>query len=70
MTDLTATRDCRGVKYRITIGRGEAPGVRVDGAPIEGSVIPYAPAGEIVDVAVSIWTNRIQHGRHGTGTGT
>jgi cellobiose phosphorylase len=54
ITDLSVIRECRGAEYRITMSRGDVPGVRVDGAPIEGSVIPYAAAGETVDVVVSI----------------
>jgi len=54
MAELFVTRRCRGAEYRITVGEGDSPGVRVDGVPIEGTVIPYATAGETVDVEVSI----------------
>ena len=54
MTDLTIIRRCRGAEYRITVSRGGPPGVRVDGAAIEGAVIPYATPGESVEVAITI----------------
>jgi len=40
MTDLTITRQCRGAEYQIEVTRGASPGVRVDGDPIDGAVIP------------------------------
>ena len=54
MTDLAITRRCRGAEYRITVDRIGPPGVRVDGAAIEGSVIPYAAPGQTVEVAVTM----------------
>jgi len=54
MTNLTINRRCRGAEYQITVTRGGSPGVQVDGAALEGTLIPYATPGESVDVAVTI----------------
>ncbi|MBN1659785.1 MAG: glycosyl transferase [Anaerolineae bacterium] len=51
-----AIRVFRGVPYQITVRRaqdGEAPGLRVDGEPVEGDVVPLAREGQTrVDVEV------------------
>jgi cellobiose phosphorylase len=47
-----ATRRFRGATYRIAVRRGE-PGLVVDGAPVEGRVVPLAPAGATIEVEVS-----------------
>lgn len=52
---IDVVRRCRGAQYRIHIDNSDtdAATVRVDGEPIEGSVIPYARAGAVVDVTVT-----------------
>jgi cellobiose phosphorylase len=47
-----ATRRFRGATYRIAVRRGE-PALVVDGSPVDGDVVPVAPAGATVDVEVS-----------------
>jgi cellobiose phosphorylase len=45
-------RRCRGATYEIFVkntGTGR-PRLRVDGRPIDGTVVPYAPAGSTVRV--------------------
>ena len=48
----------RGATYRITVTNSGAPGARarlvVDGQPIEGNTVPYAPAGSIVQVQATL----------------
>ena len=56
LTEVTIVRRCRDAEYRITISNaadGE-PKLVVNGAPIDGSLVPYAPAGSSVDVAVTV----------------
>lgn len=43
---FSAARRYRGVLYKIRVGRGETPGMRVDGQPVEGNLIPLPPAGQ------------------------
>jgi len=55
MTKVEVTRRCRGAQYRITVAnRGESgsPRLAVDGQPINGTVVPYGPAGSIVEITV------------------
>jgi cellobiose phosphorylase len=44
----------RGATYRISVTNSGAAGARarlvVDGHPVEGNTVPYAPAGSIVHV--------------------
>jgi cellobiose phosphorylase len=50
---LTIVRRCRGAEYRIEVrnaGGGEPVRLVVDGRPIEGTLVPYAPAGSTVRV--------------------
>jgi cellobiose phosphorylase len=47
-----ATRRFRGATYRISVRRG-APGLVVDGRPVDGAVVPVAPAGATVAVELS-----------------
>ena len=57
LTELTITRRCRGADYRIKVtnsGSGVPPRLTVDGAAVEGCVLPYAAAGVMVDVVVEI----------------
>jgi cellobiose phosphorylase len=53
---FTVTRQCRGATYRISVRNGGGTQVRltVGGRPIEGTVIPYAPAGTEVTVECEI----------------
>jgi cellobiose phosphorylase len=51
---FSVTRRFRGATYRITVTRGDAPGLVVDGQPVEGYVVPVAPAGTVVDVALTL----------------
>lgn len=49
----TVTRRCRGAEYRIHVrnsGHARAPRLTVDGQPLDGDLVPYAPAGAIVVV--------------------
>jgi cellobiose phosphorylase len=51
LASFTVTRRCRGAEYRIRIknsGKGRAPRVTVDGKPIDGDLVPYAPPGSTV----------------------
>ena len=54
MDRVEITRTCRGAEYQISIAnRGDGvPRLAVDGRPIEGTVVPYAPAGSVVEVRV------------------
>ena len=57
LTELTVTRRCRGAEYRITVtnsGSGGSPRLTVDGAAIDGWVLPYAAPGAVVDVIVGL----------------
>jgi cellobiose phosphorylase len=55
---FTVTRSARGATYEITVTNSGTPGARgslvVDGTPIEGSTVPYAPAGSTVTVEVTV----------------
>jgi cellobiose phosphorylase len=54
----TVTRVARGATYVITVTNSGAPGARgrltVDGVPVEGNLVPYAPAGTTVQVDVVV----------------
>ncbi|MFF1530759.1 GH36-type glycosyl hydrolase domain-containing protein [Cellulomonas sp. NPDC058312] len=54
----TVTRVARGARYEITVTNSGEPGARgrlvVDGTPIEGRTVPYAPAGSTVVVEVLV----------------
>ena len=56
LVELTVSRCCRGATYRIRIeNRGAESGsgsvrLTVDGQPIDGTLVPYAPPGTVVDV--------------------
>ena len=54
--EFTVRRRARGATYVITVHNGGGKGARlvVDGAPIEGNAIPYAPAGSTVLVEVTV----------------
>ena len=51
---FTATRRFRGARYHITVrkgrGQGRVSGLTVDGQPIDGNLVPLAPAGAVVAV--------------------
>jgi cellobiose phosphorylase len=50
---FTITRVCRGATYQIRVknsGAGGAASLTVDGKPIKGNLVPYAPAGTTVVV--------------------
>ena len=55
---FTVTRVARGTTYVIRVTNSGAPGARgrlvVDGTPIEGNLVPYAPAGATVRVEVTV----------------
>jgi cellobiose phosphorylase len=49
----TVTRKCRGAEYRIHVKNGGGQGgprLTVDGKPVAGDLVPYAPAGSTVIV--------------------
>ncbi|GEL94127.1 GH36-type glycosyl hydrolase domain-containing protein [Cellulomonas composti] len=55
---FTVTRAARGATYVIEVTNGGAPGARgrlvVDGVPMTGNLVPYAPAGATVHVQVTV----------------
>jgi cellobiose phosphorylase len=55
---FTVTRSARGATYEVTVTNSGTPGARgslvVDGIPIEGNTVPYAPAGSTVTVEVTV----------------
>jgi len=55
---FTVTRSARGATYEITVTNSGTPGARgslvVDGTPIEGNTVPYAPVGSTVTVEVTV----------------
>lgn len=53
MDGFTACRIFRGVRYEITVRRGDAKGLVVDGQPVEGDLAPLS-AGPVVRVTVTI----------------
>ena len=56
--EFTVVRRARGATYRITVHNSGRPGARarltVDGEPIDGVVVPYAPAGSTVEVTARL----------------
>jgi cellobiose phosphorylase len=57
IAQFTVTRKCRGAEYRIHVknsGTGAAPKLTVDGKPLSGDLIPYAPAGTVVLVECEV----------------
>jgi cellobiose phosphorylase len=51
--EFTVTRRCRGATSRMRFrnsGEGGRAGPIVDGQPIDGEVVPWAPPGAVVDV--------------------
>ncbi|MGC3994505.1 MAG: hypothetical protein QM779_10425 [Propionicimonas sp.] len=55
---FTVTRKLRGATYVVEVTNSGAPGSRaslvVDGAPVEGNLVPYAPAGSVVRIEASL----------------
>jgi cellobiose phosphorylase len=54
---FTIVRRCRGALYRISVrnsGSGKPARLAVDGKPIEGTLVPYAPAGRTLTVACEV----------------
>ncbi len=54
---FTIVRKCRGAEYRITVtnrATGKAARLAVDGKPIQGTLVPYAPAGKVVTIACEV----------------
>ncbi len=55
---FTVTRKVRGATYRIEVTNSGVPGSRarleVDGRPIDGNRVPYAPAGSVVRVRATL----------------
>jgi cellobiose phosphorylase len=55
---FTVTRRARGATYEIVVTNSGTPGARgtlvVDGTPVEGNTVPYAPAGSTVRVEVTV----------------
>jgi cellobiose phosphorylase len=57
MTRLQLTRQCRGAEYRIEVtnqASGMPARLVVDGAPVEGTLVPWAPEGATVTVQVEV----------------
>jgi cellobiose phosphorylase len=56
IAEYTVVRRCRGATYRITVTNsgGKGAHLRVDGVPIEGNLVPYAPAGSVVTVECAV----------------
>ena len=52
--EFTVTRRCRGAVYRIRVAnecRFDEPRLVVEGRPIEGTLVPWAPEGMTVEIA-------------------
>jgi hypothetical protein len=46
-------RRCRGAEYRINVtnqASGKPARLKLDGKPIGGTLVPYAPAGKVVTI--------------------
>lgn len=55
---FTVTRRARGATYEVSVTNSGLPGARgrlvVDGTPVEGNLVPYAPPGATVRVEVTV----------------
>ncbi len=54
---FTIVRKCRGAEYRIAVtnkATGKQARLVVDGKPIDGTLVPYAPAGGVVAIACEV----------------
>jgi len=50
-------RRCRGAEYRITVANkaaGKPAKLVVDGRPVEGTLVPYAPTGQVVTITCEV----------------
>ena len=57
LKSLTIERRCRGAEYRITVSNRRRNGhasLRVDGVPLSGTLVPWAPEGTMVEVEVEV----------------
>jgi cellobiose phosphorylase len=57
LATVEVTRRCRGAEYRISVansGSGRPPRLTVDGVGLDGCVVPYAAAGDVVEIIVAI----------------
>jgi cellobiose phosphorylase len=57
LPSVSIVRRCRGAEYRISVkncGSGAPPRLVVDGAPAEGTLVPWASPGAVVDVEVHV----------------
>jgi cellobiose phosphorylase len=55
--EFTIVRKCRGAEYRITVknsGNKKSAALTVDGKSVEGTLVPYAAAGAVVNVMCEI----------------
>ena len=55
LREIEVTRRCRGVEYRIRVTNGQAAGAPrlvVDGKPMDGTLVPWAPRGAVVSIEV------------------
>ncbi len=53
LAEFSIERRCRGATYKIRVknqGRGGKVALKVDGKPVVGHLVPYAPAGSTVEV--------------------
>jgi cellobiose phosphorylase len=54
---FTVVRKCRGAEYRITVSNeatGRPARLVVDGQPIDGTLVRYAPAGKVVTITCEV----------------
>jgi cellobiose phosphorylase len=54
---FTIVRKCRGAEYRISVtnrATGKTARLAVEGRPIEGTLVPYAPVGAVVTIACEV----------------
>jgi cellobiose phosphorylase len=57
LSKLTLARRCRGAEYRIQIANksaGGAPRLTVEDKAVEGTLVPWSPAGAVVRVTVEM----------------
>ncbi|MBP1619798.1 MAG: glycosyl transferase, partial [Acidobacteria bacterium] len=57
LREVSMTRTCRGAEYRISVinrSAGGTPQLVVDGHPIAGTLVPWAAAGSVVKIEVSL----------------
>ena len=56
IAEFTVTRRCRGATYRIHVknGGGNESALKVGGQAIEGTVVPWAAAGQTVSIECEV----------------